>query len=194
MGLLVLAFSQAFTNDNVSCTKDIAGPEYTCHEDLFWRIRRADIGLLPHYRFRYQKTHCSGLHHIYDPCRDFLARQEGYTQLFILGAALGTLGESICMKLGFWQYNYPFFRSVGLPLYPCPWLGALARLLSEESQGSGRRSRKPDCRGGFNSPVKTPPCYPLATESTQNVDKIYVIIYESLEKSFDQRESILFTA
>ena len=114
--------------------------------------------------------------------------------MFIIGAALGTLGESICMKLGFWQYNYPFFRSVGLPLYPCPWLGALARLLSEESQGSGRRSRKPDCRGGFNSPVKNPPCYPLATESTQNVDKIYVIIYESLEKSFDQRESILFTA
>lgn len=42
--------------------------------------------------------------------------------MFIIGAALGTLGESICMKLGFWQYNYPFFRSIGLPLsLPLAW-------------------------------------------------------------------------
>ena len=36
--------------------------------------------------------------------------------IFIVGAFFGTLGEYICMKLGFWQYNYPFLRSIGLPI------------------------------------------------------------------------------
>jgi hypothetical protein len=36
--------------------------------------------------------------------------------MFVVGAVLGTLGEYICMKLGFWHYHYPLFKSVGLPL------------------------------------------------------------------------------
>jgi hypothetical protein len=35
MSLLVLSFVQAFTNDNVSCRKDMARPEDACHKDLF---------------------------------------------------------------------------------------------------------------------------------------------------------------
>ncbi len=42
--------------------------------------------------------------------------------IFVIGGALGTLGEFICMELGFWQYHYPFFRSIGLPLsLPLAW-------------------------------------------------------------------------
>ena len=42
--------------------------------------------------------------------------------IFIIGAVLGTLGEYICMKLGFWRYHYPFFRSIGLPIsLPLAW-------------------------------------------------------------------------
>jgi len=42
--------------------------------------------------------------------------------IFVVGGALGTLGEVICMKLGFWQYHYPFFTSMGLPLsLPLAW-------------------------------------------------------------------------
>jgi hypothetical protein len=42
--------------------------------------------------------------------------------IFVIGGALGTLGEYICMKLGFWQYHYPFFMAIGLPLsLPLAW-------------------------------------------------------------------------
>jgi len=54
---------------------------------------------------------------------------------FVIGGALGTRGESICMKLGFWQYHYPFFRAMGLPLsLPLAWglsaviVGRIARI------------------------------------------------------------------
>ncbi len=49
-------------------------------------------------------------------------RSEIYILIFIIGAALGTLGEYICMKLGFWQYHYPYFRSIGIPIsLPLAW-------------------------------------------------------------------------
>ncbi len=42
--------------------------------------------------------------------------------IFLIGAACGTLGEYICMRLGFWQYHYPFFRFVGMPIsLPLAW-------------------------------------------------------------------------
>ena len=42
--------------------------------------------------------------------------------IFVIGAVLGTLGEYICMKLGFWRYHFPFFRSIGLPIsLPLAW-------------------------------------------------------------------------
>jgi hypothetical protein len=42
--------------------------------------------------------------------------------IFLVGATFGPLGEFICMKLGFWQYNYPFFRALGIPLsLPLAW-------------------------------------------------------------------------
>jgi|GEM_PF-4946825 len=42
--------------------------------------------------------------------------------VFFVGAALGTLGEYICIKLGFWHYHYPFFRSLGVPVsLPLAW-------------------------------------------------------------------------
>lgn len=112
-------FLQAYINVNVGCTKDMTGPKDTCHEDLFWHTRRADIGLISHYRILYQKTHCSGLDYIYDPSRNFLARQEGYTHIYYRRCARNT--------------------------FPRPWLVALARLFSEGSRVDGRRSRELDC-------------------------------------------------
>ncbi|MCD4716078.1 MAG: hypothetical protein K8R45_04970 [Desulfobacterales bacterium] len=42
--------------------------------------------------------------------------------IFIVGGILGTFGELICMKLGFWHYHYPLFKSIGLPLsLPLAW-------------------------------------------------------------------------
>lgn len=42
--------------------------------------------------------------------------------LFIIGGVLGTVGEFVCMKLGFWQYHYPFLRSIGVPIsLPLAW-------------------------------------------------------------------------
>jgi hypothetical protein len=46
----------------------------------------------------------------------FFWRQERDILIFLVGGFLGTLGEFICMQLGFWQYHYPYFKSVGLPL------------------------------------------------------------------------------
>ena len=42
--------------------------------------------------------------------------------MFTVGAILGTTGEFICMKLGFWHYHHPRLRSIGLPLsLPLAW-------------------------------------------------------------------------
>ena len=42
--------------------------------------------------------------------------------IFLVGAALGTLGEYICMQLGFWHYHFPLLRSIGLPVsLPLAW-------------------------------------------------------------------------
>ncbi len=42
--------------------------------------------------------------------------------IFIVGGILGTLGEFMCMKLGFWIYHFPYFASIGLPLsLPLAW-------------------------------------------------------------------------
>ena len=42
--------------------------------------------------------------------------------LFITGAIFGTLGEYVCMKLGFWHYHNPHFKTIGLPMsLPMAW-------------------------------------------------------------------------
>ena len=42
--------------------------------------------------------------------------------IFFIGAIIGTFGEYICIKLGFWHYHYPVFRSIGLPIsLPMAW-------------------------------------------------------------------------
>jgi hypothetical protein len=42
--------------------------------------------------------------------------------IFIIGAVCGTVGEYLCMKLGFWVYQYPYLRSIGLPIsLPLAW-------------------------------------------------------------------------
>jgi len=41
---------------------------------------------------------------------------------FWIGGILGTLGEYLCMKRGMWDYTFPYFRSIGLPLsLPLAW-------------------------------------------------------------------------
>jgi hypothetical protein len=42
--------------------------------------------------------------------------------IFIIAGALGSVGEYTCMKLGFWQYDYPFLKSIGVPIsLPLAW-------------------------------------------------------------------------
>ncbi|RLC12319.1 MAG: hypothetical protein DRI24_17520 [Deltaproteobacteria bacterium] len=42
--------------------------------------------------------------------------------IFIVGATLGTIGEAICMKVGFWHYHSPYFKAVGMPIsLPMAW-------------------------------------------------------------------------
>lgn len=60
--------------------------------------------------------------------------------IFIVAGFLGTLGEYICMKVGFWEYQYPFFRSIGLPIsLPMAWglsgviIGRIARIWEKET-------------------------------------------------------------
>lgn len=55
--------------------------------------------------------------------------------IFVIGGVIGTFGEFICMKLGFWNYHYPYLRSIGLPLsLPLAWglssviIGNIARI------------------------------------------------------------------
>jgi hypothetical protein len=52
----------------------------------------------------------------------FFWRRERDILIFIVGSILGTIGEAICMQLGFWQYHYPYFSSMGLPIsLPMAW-------------------------------------------------------------------------
>jgi len=62
-------------------------------------------------------------------------RRERDILIFIVGAILGTFGEYICMQLGFWQYQYPYFKSIGMPIsLPMAWglsavmIGRLAQI------------------------------------------------------------------
>ena len=64
--------------------------------------------------------------------------------LFITGALLGTFGEYLCMKLGFWHYHTPFFKSIGLPIsLPLAWglssviIGNLAIIRIGKDEDSG---------------------------------------------------------
>lgn len=42
--------------------------------------------------------------------------------IFCIGATLGTIGEYICIKLGFWHYHYPFFMAIKVPIsLPLAW-------------------------------------------------------------------------
>jgi hypothetical protein len=42
--------------------------------------------------------------------------------IFITGGMLGTFGEYICMQQGFWNYHFPHFISIGLPVsLPMAW-------------------------------------------------------------------------
>jgi len=59
--------------------------------------------------------------------------------IFLVGAAIGTLGEGIFVKLGFWQYHYPFFQSLGIPIsLPLAWgissvvVGRIASMFAEK--------------------------------------------------------------
>ncbi|MDX2445677.1 MAG: DUF2878 family protein, partial [Desulfobacterales bacterium] len=62
--------------------------------------------------------------------------------IFIVGSILGTIGEAICMQLGFWQYQYPYFDTIGMPIsLPMAWglsaviIGRIAKIWdSERSQ------------------------------------------------------------
>jgi hypothetical protein len=61
--------------------------------------------------------------------------QERDILIFLFGAACGTLGEYICMRLGFWHYHYPHWRAIGLPIsLPLAWglssvlIGRIARI------------------------------------------------------------------
>lgn len=42
--------------------------------------------------------------------------------VFMVGAFFGTIGEFVCMKLGYWHYHYPVLRSIGMPIsLPLAW-------------------------------------------------------------------------
>jgi len=62
--------------------------------------------------------------------------------IFLIGGALGTMGEYICMTLGFWQYHFPLIRTIGLPLsLPLAWglsaviTSRIARIWEETPKG-----------------------------------------------------------
>ena len=62
--------------------------------------------------------------------------------IFVVGGILGTFGEYVCMKLGFWEYHFPFFRSIGLPIsLPMAWglsgvmIGRIARIWETQKIG-----------------------------------------------------------
>ena len=59
--------------------------------------------------------------------------------IFIIGAVCGTVGEYLCMKLGFWVYRYPYLRSIGLPIsLPLAW-GLSAVIISNIASRWERR-------------------------------------------------------
>ena len=54
--------------------------------------------------------------------------------IFLVGATLGTIGEAICMKVGFWHYHFPYLKGIGMPIsLPMAWglsaviIGRIAR-------------------------------------------------------------------
>jgi hypothetical protein len=63
--------------------------------------------------------------------------------IFVIGGILGTLGEYICMQIGFWQYHFPYLKSVGLPIsLPMAWgvsavmIGRIAKIWEVEPDKS----------------------------------------------------------
>jgi len=69
-------------------------------------------------------------------------RRERDILIFLFGATCGTLGELICMRLGFWHYHYPFFAPIGLPIsLPLAWglssvlIGRIARIWETREAG-----------------------------------------------------------
>ncbi len=49
-------------------------------------------------------------------------RKERDIIIFGAGGIIGTVGEYIYMQLGFWEYHFPVFKSIGLPLsLPLAW-------------------------------------------------------------------------
>jgi len=62
-------------------------------------------------------------------------RRERDILMFVVGGILGTLGEFVCMQLGFWHYHFPYLQSLGLPIsLPMAWgisaviIGRIARI------------------------------------------------------------------
>jgi hypothetical protein len=52
----------------------------------------------------------------------FFWRAERDILIFIIGGILGTFGEYVCMRLGFWHYHFPYLKSIGLPIsLPMAW-------------------------------------------------------------------------
>ena len=67
-------------------------------------------------------------------------RRERDIVIFSVGGILGTIGEFICMQIGFWQYHFPYLQSFGLPVsLPMAWglsavmVGKLAEIWETES-------------------------------------------------------------
>ena len=49
-------------------------------------------------------------------------RKDRDVLIFIVAGVLGTFGEYLCMRLGFWHYKYPILKSIGLPVsLPLAW-------------------------------------------------------------------------
>ena len=49
-------------------------------------------------------------------------RKERDVLVFIIAGILGTMGEYISIRQGFWVYHFPYFRQIGLPLsLPLAW-------------------------------------------------------------------------
>jgi len=64
--------------------------------------------------------------------------------IFCIGAVLGTVGEYLCMRLGFWVYHYPYFESIGLPIsLPLAW--GLSAIIT--SRIASLWERRPETKG-----------------------------------------------
>ena len=66
--------------------------------------------------------------------------------VFLVGGILGTFGEFICMRLGFWKYHFPVFASIGMPLsLPLAW--GLSGVIITRLAGAFDRSAKLESDG-----------------------------------------------